>query len=171
MCKVETKSVCIYKRSCLLYMASKYCTKCFLKQMCCTVVSFCKCTVLCINFKSCYVTDLDHSFYNMSNMSNLCSCKVNTIFYNKLSVGCTDHTLVSFLSTHCCIEWSLLNDDCSLLSVRKCINNLCLCCKSCDLRIKCQIIISNKFCLKCCIQLIVYRNLFSCIRMSSECSF
>ena|GEM_PF-6931358 len=127
MSKVKTKSVFIYKRSSLLNMTSKYSTKCFLKQMRRTVVSFSQSPVLCINLQCHSITDLDHTLCHMADMSDLCSCKVDTILYNKLTFCCPDHSLVSFLSTHRCIERGLLNNDRSLFSVRQSIHDLILC--------------------------------------------
>ena len=135
MCKVETQSLCIIQRSCLLYMISKHHTKSFLKQMGCTVVILGKRTVLFVNFQSYLVADFDHTLCNLSYMAEFAACKLYNIFYDKFTIFCTDDTFISFLATHCCIEWSLGNDERTLISVCQCIYNFCLACHSCYFRL------------------------------------
>ena len=134
MCKVETQSLCIIQRSCLLYVIAKYHTESFLKQMGCTVVVLSKCTVLFVNLQSHLVADFDHTLCNLAYMAEFAACKLHNIFYDKFTVFGTDDTFIGFLSTHCCIEWSLGNDDRTLISVCQCIYNFCLACHSCHIR-------------------------------------
>ena len=106
----------------------------FLKQMGCTVVVLSKCTVLFVNLQSHLVADFNHTLCNLSYMAEFAACKLHNIFYDKFTVFGTDDTFIGFLSTHCCIEWSLGNDDRSLISVCQCIYNFCLACHSCHIR-------------------------------------
>ena len=61
-------------------------------------------------------------------MADLTALKMNGILYNKASALCLDNTDITLLTTHGAIEWCLLGNNCSVLTICKCLYDLILCC-------------------------------------------
>ena len=81
----------------------------------------------------------------MSDMSVFSTEKLDGIFHCELTVRGADDTLIALLTTHGRIERSLVHDDGSVISVRKCIHELTLGCHDGYVGLVCQVIISNEF--------------------------
>ena len=113
--------------------------------MCCGMVCTGLCTKLRIHNKLYFLANMNHAGYHMSDMSVFAAEKLDGIFHCKLTVRGADDTLISLLATHGRIERSLVHDDRSVISVRKCINDLTLGCHDGYAGLVCQVIVSNEF--------------------------
>ena len=129
MSKVKTKSVRCYQRTFLLYVGTKNCFQRFLKKMCRTVVLLGIFSCIFVYFQGYGLTCGDHAGLHMSYMAEFAATELDGVLNNKLAICCLDHTDIAFLSTHGCIERSLLYKYGTLLSLCKRIHDLCLCSK------------------------------------------
>ena len=110
--------------------------------MCCTVVLLSVSSCSFIHFQGNSFACGDHTGFHMTYMSEFTAAKLDGVFYYELTVCSFDHTCISDLSTHSCVEWSLLCKDCSFLSFHQGVYDLCLCCKDCYFGIKGKMIVS-----------------------------
>ena len=92
----------------------------------------------------------------MSYMTEFATAEFDGVLNNKFTVCSLDHTGITFLSTHCCIERSLLYKYGTLLSLRERIYDLCFCGKDSNLGIKGKMIVADEFCCYVYIDIIVY---------------
>ena len=92
----------------------------------------------------------------MSHVTKFAAAKLNGILHHESSVFCLDHTGIAFLSTHCCIERSLLYKYGTLLSLCERIYDFCFCGKDSNLGIKGKMIVADEFCCYVYIDIIVY---------------
>ena len=120
----------------------------------------CSHTVCSINFKCYCISVFKHSLNDLTDMGNLAAEKFNCIFYLKFAVTTDNCSNICLLTTHCCIEWCLVNNDCSCLTICKSCNHFIFCCKSYNLSISLKLVISVKLCCKSRIKLLV--NSFFC---------
>ena len=115
-------------------------------------------------------------------MTDLATKHLLHIFHNKFTVTAFDHTVVGFLSTACCIEWSLIYKDGSSLTVRKSVYDLIFCGKYRNLRFIFQMLVSDKlrsyrridgFVYGCiCSHVVRCLTCFSCsLALNFHCSF
>ena len=137
MCKVKAKTLCIHIRTCLLNMASKHYTKCFLQQMSCTVIFTGILSICSIHSQGNSISNLKHTLGNNANMSNTSTLQMDRIFHCKLIIAFCNRSLISSLTTHCCIKWRLIYNDRSCLTIRKSRYYLLFCCQNRNLGIVC----------------------------------
>ena len=138
--------------------------------MCCTVVFTCCCTICGINFECDRISILKHTLDNFTNVCDLSTEKFNRIFYLKLAVSTNDCSYICLLTTHCCIERCLINNNSSTLTVCKCCNHITLSCKCSDFSICLKSVISDKLCRKCRIKLLVNSLFCSHVVCSLSCA-
>ena len=119
----------------------------------------CICSVFWIYSKSNCIASFEHTLCHSSNVANLAAFKLDCCINLKFALRSCDITFITFLTTHCCIEYCLINDNCSLISFWKSFYNIFFCCKNCYLGIIRQLVISNEFTCDSWINLIIY----SCI--------
>ena len=124
--------------------------------MCCTVVLLSVSSCSFVYFQRNSFSCGDHTRFHMSYMADFATTEFDGILYYEFTVCSLDHTGISDLTTHCCIEWSLLYEDCSLLAFHQRVYDLSLCCKNSYFGIKCKIVISYKFCCNVNIDIIIY---------------
>jgi len=137
MCKVKAKTLCIHIRTCLLNMTSKHYTKCFLQQMSCTVILTGILSICSIHSQGNSIANLKHTLGNNTNMSNTSTLQMDRIFHCKLIIAFCNRSLISSLTTHCCIKWRLIYNDRSCLTIRKSRYYLLFCCQNRNLGIVC----------------------------------
>lgn len=159
--KVETKSVSSYKRTLLLYMRTKNFFQGFLKKMCRTVVLLDIFSFFHIYFQGNSFSLGDHAGFHMSHMTEFAAAKLDGIFYNKFTICSLDHTGISNLTTHSCIERCFLYENSTLLTFHQGIYDLSLCGKNSNRRFKGKVIISNKLCGNRSIDLVIYSSVSS----------
>ena len=135
--------------------------------MCCTVVLLSVSSCSFIHFQGNSFACGDHTGFHMTYMSEFTAAKLDGVFYYELTVCSFDHTCISDLSTHSCVEWSLLCKDSSFLSFHQGVYDLCLCCKDCYFGIKGKMIVSYEFCCNLYIDIIIY----SCVSTHIVCHF
>ena len=66
------------------------------------------------------------------------------IFYTELALCSADITGISGLSTHSCIEWSLIHKNSTCLTICQCFYDLCLAGQNSYFRIMAETVISDK---------------------------
>ena len=118
MCKIKAKSVFIYAWSCLFYMTSQHCTKCFLKKMSCAMIPCWKSTLFRIHFQHYFISGSDHSLCHNSDMTDFSAEQFHCIFYFKFTFCSTDISCIRLLTSACRIKRGLLNKDRTVLSFR-----------------------------------------------------
>ena len=112
--------------------------------MCCTVVLCDQRTSLCIYFQCNRITGFDHTFCHTADMSDFTAEHFYRIFYTELTLCSADITGISGLSTHSCIEWSLIHKNSTCLTICQCFYDLCLAGQNSYFRIMTETVISDK---------------------------
>ena len=80
----------------------------------CGVILADLCSACRVDRKLCHIAYLDHTCGTGSNMSDLTALQLDRIAHGKLAFGGLDHTGITDLSTHCCIERCLVNNYCTI---------------------------------------------------------
>ena len=159
--KVETKSVSSYKRTLLLYMRTKNFFQSFLKKMCRTVVLLDIFSCSNIYFQRNGLSLGNHARFHISYMTEFAAAKLDGIFYDEFAICSLDHTGISNLTSHSCIERCFLYENSTLLSFHQGIYDLSFCGKNSNRRFKGKVIVSNKLCGNRSIDLVIYSSVSS----------
>ena len=124
MRKVETQTVCRYKRTSLFHVASQYQTQCLLEQVGCTVILAGLDTVLRIYLQGNGIAHLEHALRHPAYMTDLSSLEMDDILYGKFTMRSDDRAGISLLAAHGCVERRHIRNDGALQAIGQRFHNL-----------------------------------------------